>query len=243
MTFGVSAARVVELVVDRATHPHPEEPGDARRQGDLVGRGRMGQPPGQHGQRVLAVERTVDAARDRVGEEGVVDAAVHHRVGVQSGEGRTRTHARQVLHLGDERGVRGGDVDHDIAGADRLQVAPVGRLGPAGAGQGSHRNGAEQAGEEDHHQRRAPRRPPGGPPPVPGHRHRTLPPHAPRYSSAPSELMVGMMNGLAVTSKGGTRGMRGEGNPPFEGRGACTYQSATPSGPGSLSLVSSWPSS
>ena len=74
--------RVIELVVDRATDTHSEEPGDARGQGDLVAGRHAGQPTGQHGQSVLAVERAVDAALDRVGEERVVDAAAHHRVGV-----------------------------------------------------------------------------------------------------------------------------------------------------------------
>ncbi len=81
--------RVVELVADRAAHAHAEEPGNSRGQGDLVGGRRMGQPPGQHGQGVLAVELAVDTARDRVGEKGVVDMAVHHRVG---GYARPRPH-------------------------------------------------------------------------------------------------------------------------------------------------------
>ena len=168
---GLLGHGVVEPVVHRAAHTHAEEPGDGRGQGDLAGGVRVGQPPGQHGQGVLAVERAVDAARDRVGEEGVVDVAAHDRVGGQSGPGRTGAHAGQLFHLGDERCVRRGDVDHHIAGVDCLQVAPVGRLRPPGAGQGRQRHGAQHAGEEYHHQRGAPCRPPGGPPPIQGHRH------------------------------------------------------------------------
>ena len=163
--------RAVELIGHVAAHAGVEELGLARRQRDLVGGAGPGQPARQHRHPVLPEALAVEAASQAVGEPGVVDLAVYDRIGIQADDGGGGGHPGQALDLPDDRQDRAGHVDEHVAGVDRVQVAPVGRVGAPGAGQGPQRDRAEQAADQRHHHHLAPRAPPGAPPVVEGRAH------------------------------------------------------------------------
>jgi hypothetical protein len=142
----------VELIGHVAADAGVQEPGLSGRERDLVSGARPGQPARQHRHPVLAEAIPVEAAGQAVGKEGVIDPAVNDRVGVQADGGGTGRHAGQVLDLPDDRQDRAGHVDEDVAGVDRVQVAPVGRVRAPRPGQGPQRDRAEEPADQRHHE-------------------------------------------------------------------------------------------
>jgi hypothetical protein len=145
----------VELIGHVAADAGMEEPGLPGRERDLVGGARPGQPARQHRHSVLAEAIPVEAPGQAVGEEGVIDLAVHDRVGAQAHGGGGGGHPGQALDLPDDRQDRARHVDEDVAGVDRVQVAPVGRVRAPCPGQGPQPDHAEQPADQGHREHRA----------------------------------------------------------------------------------------
>jgi hypothetical protein len=120
-----------ELVGHPSAHAGAEQPGQPRRQRDLVGGVQARQPARHDGHPVLPEVLTVEAAGHGVGGEGVVHPAVHHRVGRQAEPDAGGQHHWQMPDLPEGGEDRPGDVDEHIAGVDRGQVAR--RPSPCGA--------------------------------------------------------------------------------------------------------------
>jgi hypothetical protein len=142
----------VERVGHVAAHADVEGPGQPGGEHDLVRGAKRGQPAGEHRHPVLAEAIPVEAAGQAVGEEGVAHLPVHDRVGVQAHGGGGGRHAGQALDLPDDRQDRAGHVDEHIAGVDRVQITPVGRVGAPRPGQGPQRDHAEQPADQGHHE-------------------------------------------------------------------------------------------
>ena len=158
-------------VRDMATNSRTEHPGDERGEHDLAGRAEPGQPAGQDRRPVLGEPLAVQAGVDSVGEEGLVDVAVDHGVGVDA----------DVRDVGDDTRQRGDQrdgpehrrarqdaihIDERVADPARRQVTPVRGVRTPSARHGTQRNGTEQAAEQGQHQRLPPTAPHGRPPPV-----------------------------------------------------------------------------
>jgi len=96
-----------------------------------------------------------EAAGEVVGQERVVDLAVHHRVGVQPQVARARGDPGQP---GDDGvglcrrhpGQDAGDVDERVAGPDRAEIEAVGGRRAARARHRAQGHGTEQATDESH---------------------------------------------------------------------------------------------
>ena len=142
----------VERIGHVAADADMEEPGLPGRERDFAGGAGPGQPAREHRHPALPEAIPVEAAGQAVGEPAVVDLAVHDRVGVQAHGGGGGRHARQTLDLPDDRQHRAGHVDEHIAGVDRVQIAPVGRVGAPRPGQGPQRDHAEQPADQGHHE-------------------------------------------------------------------------------------------
>ena len=164
-----------ELIGHPPAHADAEQPGQPWRQRDLVGGAQAGQPARHDGHPVLPEVFSVEAAGHGGGGEGVVHPAVHHGIGGQAQPGTGGQHVGQALDLPDGGQERARDVDEHVAGVDRGQVAPVGRVRPPGPGQRAQRHRAEQPAHQRHHDDPAPGAEPGGPPVVKSRVHARYP--------------------------------------------------------------------
>ena len=160
-----------ELVRHPAAHPGAEEPGQLRGERNLAGGVKTGQPARHDRRTVLPEIFAVQAAVQGIYPEGVIRLALDHRLGDQAEPGPAGHHPGQVLDLPDGGQCRARDVDGYVAGIDRCQITPVGRVGAPGAGQRSQRHRAQQPEHQRQDHNPAPLTAPGRPPVVEGEIH------------------------------------------------------------------------
>ena len=164
-----------ELIGDPPAHTDAEQPGQARRQRNLVGGVQARQLARQDRHPVLPEVLTVEAAGEGVVCKGLVHPAVHHRVGGQAEPGAGGQHHRQMLDLPEGGKDRAGDIDEHVAGVDRGQVARVGRVRAPRPRQRSQRHRAQQPAHQRHDQGPAMGAEPGRTPEVKGGVHAAEP--------------------------------------------------------------------